>query len=75
MGDGMTNTPWDVFMYLLVFGGVPFLAVVLPLIVAPLVYRIAKPPSPGQTKSLPSHEGGNDQLLDSSADAECDTAT
>ena len=42
MGDGMTNTPWDVFMYFFIFGGVPFFAIVGPLLVVPAIYRIAK---------------------------------
>lgn len=42
MGDGMTNTPWDVFMYFLVFGGVPFFAIVVPLVVVPFTYWITR---------------------------------
>ena len=39
MGDGMTNTWGDVLMYFLVFGGVPALAVFVPLVVVPFLYR------------------------------------
>ena len=60
MGDGMTNTPWDVFMYFLVFGGVPFLVVVVPLIVFPLVYRVTKRWLFGRITHRPTDEGLDD---------------
>jgi hypothetical protein len=62
MGDGMTNTPFDVFMYFLVFGGVPFLLVVVPLLLVPLFYRIAKRSLRGHSDKLtvakPPHGDG-----------------
>ena len=60
MGDGMRNTPWDVFMHFLMFGGVPFLAVVVPLIVAPLIYRITIRLCLGRTQNSPSQKGLDD---------------
>ena len=33
MGDAFNNTPWDVLMYFLIFGGVPTLIVGIPLTV------------------------------------------
>jgi hypothetical protein len=61
MGDGISNTPWDVFMYFLLFGGVPFFAVVLPLLVAPLVYRVTRRLLVGRSKNHPSLEGFDDE--------------
>ena len=40
MGDGMTDTPWDVLIYFLVFGGVPAFAVFVPLIVVPYLFHL-----------------------------------
>ena len=42
MGDGMTNSPWDMFVYFLIFGGVPALVVIVPLLAVPLLYRLAR---------------------------------
>ena len=42
MGDGMTNTVWDLTMYFLVFGGVPALAVLVPLVAVPFFYRACR---------------------------------
>lgn len=42
MGDGMTNSAWDIFMYFVVFGGIPMLIVAVPVVSLLILNRVIR---------------------------------